>query len=72
MKFKTLFYLFIVFIAPINMIIAQVPGFDDNVDDIGPSAPIDDYILPVLFVVFFISIGLMLFNSLSNTSKKLS
>ena len=72
MKFKTLLYLFIVFIAPINMIIAQVPGFDDNVDDIGPSAPIDDYILPVLFVVFFISIGLMLFNSLSNTSKKLS
>lgn len=72
MKFKTLFYLFIVFIAPINVIIAQVPGFDDNVDDIGPSAPIDDYILPVLFVVFFISIGLMLFNSLSYTSKKLS
>ena len=68
---KTLLYTFFVFIASTNLLIAQVPGFDDNVDDIGPSAPIDDYILPVLATVFLASITLIIYNTFK-TSKKLT
>lgn len=71
MKSKSILYMFFSLIAPINMMMAQVPGFDTNVDDIGPSAPIDDYILPVLLAVLLVSLGLIIFNSL-NASKKLN